>query len=81
MIRIPKLPYDQVHPDLQKAMAESDAALGGSEWIQYFAHTPDLYRNFVKWYYEFIMADSDGISMRLTELVRHKVALHNQCGL
>ncbi|MBI2802066.1 MAG: hypothetical protein HYX63_17590 [Gammaproteobacteria bacterium] len=81
MLRISKVPYEQVHPELQKTMHESDAALGGSEWIQVFAQTPDLYRNFVKFYYEYIMADNDGISIKLTELVRHKVALHNQCGL
>ncbi|MBX9606216.1 MAG: hypothetical protein K2Y51_08320 [Gammaproteobacteria bacterium] len=81
MIRMPKLPYEEVHPELKETMALSDAVLGGSEWIQYFAHTPDLYRNFKKWYYEFIMAENDGISIRLTELVRHKVAQHNQCKL
>ena len=81
MIRMPKLPYEQVHPELKETMALSDAVLGGSEWIQYFAHTPDLYRNFKKWYYEYIMAENDGISIRLTELVRHKVAQHNQCKL
>ena len=81
MLRISKVPYEQVPPDLQKAMQESDAALGGSEWLQVLAQTPDLYRNFSKFYYQYIMADNDGISIKLTELVRHKVALHNQCGL
>ncbi len=81
MLRISKVPFEQVHPDLQKAMQESDAALGGSEWIQVFAQTPDLYRHFVKFYYEYIMADNDGVSIKLTELVRHKVAQINQCSL
>jgi hypothetical protein len=81
MLRISKVPYDQVHPDLQKRMHESDAALGGSEWIQVFAQTPDLYRKFVDFYYENIMAENDGVSVRLTELVRKKVALINQCSL
>ena len=81
MLNISKVPFDEVHPDLKKAMQESDAALGGSEWIQVFAHTPDLYRDFAKFYYKHIMTDSDGISLKLTELVRHKVALVNQCSL
>ena len=81
MLRINKVPYEQVHPELKQAMHESDVALGGSEWIQVFAQTPDLYRNFVKFYYENIMVDSDGISVKLTELVRHKVAQINQCSL
>tara|TARA_B100000676_G_C17406696_1_gene497657 strand:+ start:218 stop:463 length:246 start_codon:yes stop_codon:yes gene_type:complete len=81
MLRIDKVPYEAVHPDLQKTMHESDAALGGSEWIQVFAQTPDLYRNFVKFYYDHIMADSDGLSVKLTELIRHKIAQINQCNL
>jgi hypothetical protein len=81
MLRISKVPFEQVHPELQKTMLESDAALGGSEWIQVFAQTPDLYRDFVKFYYRHIMTDADGISVKLTELVRHKVALVNQCSL
>lgn len=81
MLRIDKVPYDEMHPSLQKRMHESDTALGGSEWIQVFAQTPDLYRNFVDFYYENIMAENDGISVKLTELVRKKVALINECSL
>jgi len=81
MLRIGKVPYGELHPDLQQAMHASDAALGGSEWIQVFSQTQDLYRHFVKFYYEHIMAEGDGISVKLTELVRHKVALVNQCSL
>ena len=62
-------------------MVESDAALGGSEWLQVFSQTPDLYKAFSKFYYEHIMTDSDGISVKLTELIRHKIALINQCHL
>lgn len=81
MLRISKVPYEQMHPDLQQTMHMSDEALGGSEWIQVFAQTPDLYRTFVKFYYDHIMAEGDGISVKLTELVRRKVALVNQCSL
>jgi len=81
VLRISKVPFEQVDPDLQQRMLESDAALGGSEWIQIFAHTPDLYKAFVNFYYDHIMTDGDGISVKLTELVRHKVALINQCHL
>lgn len=81
MLRIDKVPYDELPPELQQTMHMSDEALGGSEWIQVFSQTPDLYKDFVKFYYEHIMAEGDGISVRLTELVRRKVALHNQCML
>jgi hypothetical protein len=60
-------------------MVESDDALGGSEWIQVFSQTPDLYKAFVDFYYKHIMVEGDGISLKLTELVRRKVALINQC--
>ena len=42
MLRVSKVPFEKVDPDLQKTMRQSDEALGGSEWIQVFAHTPDL---------------------------------------
>ena len=81
MLRINKVPFEQVDPDLQKTMLQSDEALGGSEWIQVFAQTPDLYKTFVDFYYTHIMTDAYGISVKLTELVRHKVAQINQCHL
>jgi len=81
MTHINKVPFDKLDEHLQQTMVESDAALGGSEWIQVFAQTPELYKAFVKFYYDHIMTDADGITVKLTELVRHKVALINQCHL
>ncbi|MDA0823906.1 MAG: hypothetical protein O3C28_16015 [Proteobacteria bacterium] len=81
MTHISKVPFDQLDKQLQSTMRESDAALGGSEWIQVFSQTPELYKAFVKFYYDHIMVDADGISVKLTELVRHKIALINQCHL
>jgi hypothetical protein len=78
-LNISKVPFDEVDPDLQQRMVESDDALGGSEWIQVFSQSPDLYKAFVDFYYKHIMVDGDGISLKLTELVRKKVALINQC--
>ena len=81
MLNIGKVPFDEVDPDLQKRMLESDEALGGSEWIPVFSPTPDLYKAFVNFYYEHHLVDADGITVKLTELVRHRVALINQCHL
>lgn len=81
MLRVSKVPFEKVDPDLQKIMQQSDEALGGSEWIQVFAHTTDLYKHFVDFYYSHIMVDADGISVKLTELIRHKVAQVNECQL
>jgi alkylhydroperoxidase family enzyme len=81
MLRVSKVPFEQVDPDLQQTMLMSDEALGGSEWIQVFAQTPQMYKDFVAFYYKHIMNDTDGISVKLTELVRHKVAQINECSL
>jgi hypothetical protein len=81
MTRISKVPYEELSPELQQTVQMSDEALGGAEWIQVFAQTPDLYKDFVRFYYDHIMAEGDGISIKLTELVRRKVALINQCSL
>ncbi len=81
MTRISKIPFDALDQDLQETMKMSDDALGGSEWIQVFAQTPEMYKDFVAFYYKHIMNDGDGISVKLTELIRHKVALVNECSL
>ncbi len=41
----------------------------------------ELYKDFVKFYYSRIMTDGNGLSVKLTELVRHTVAVHNACTL
>jgi hypothetical protein len=81
MSHLSKVPFEQLDEELQSAMVESDAVLGGSEWSQVFSKTPDLYKGFAKCYYEHIMTDADGISVKLTELIRHEIALINQCHL
>ena len=43
--------------------------------------TQRLYKTFVDFYYTHIMTDAYGISVKLTELVRHKVAQINECHL
>jgi hypothetical protein len=79
MLNISKVSFEQVDPDLKQRMVQSDDELGGSEWIQVFSQTPNLYKAFVDFYYDHIMTEGDGISLKLTELVRNKVALINQC--
>ena len=66
MLRTSKVPFEKVDPKLKKVVQQSDVALGGSEWIQVFAHTPDLYKPFVQLYYSHIMTDTDWISVNLT---------------
>jgi len=79
--RVSKVPVDQIDPRLRDIMGDVDSAIGGSEWMQVFAHSPNFYGDFAKFYYDHVLTDRDGISVRLTELVRHRVALHNECYL
>ena len=81
MPRVSAVPYSKMDPELQEVVRASDEALGGSEWVQYFCHPADLYKNFVKFYYGFIATEADGLSWKVTELVRHTVAIHNGCTL
>ncbi len=81
MPRVAPVPYEKMEPEIQAIVQASDDALGGSEWIQYFCHPAALYEDFVKFYYSRIMTDGNGLSVKLTELVRHTVAVHNACTL
>ena len=80
-LRVSKVPVEQIAPRVRELMGAVDGAIGGSEWMQVFAHSPELYADFSQFYYDHIMTESDGITVRLTELVRHRVALHNECYL
>jgi alkylhydroperoxidase family enzyme len=79
MLNIDKIPMEKIDDELREQMEGVDDALGGSEWMQVFAQTPALYKDFVKWYYTHISSETDGISAKLTELVRLRVAQVNQC--
>lgn len=81
MLRVSTVPFERMDKDMMAIVRASDEALGGSEWIQAFAHAPEIYKTFVQFYYSYIMTDRAGISVKLTELVRHKVAEKNQCQL
>src|SRR5215207_318388 len=81
MWRVDPVPFEQLDEGMRALMRASDEALGGSEWIQAFAHAPEIYKPFVKFYYDYIMTERAGISVKLTELVRHMVAEKNQCQL
>jgi len=81
MPRVSAKPYSEMDPDLKEIVRASDEKLGGSEWIQYFCHPKALYKSFVSFYYGHVMAEQDGINFKLSEMVRHMVAVHNGCTL
>ena len=81
MPRVTPVPYEKMDPDIQEIQDATGKTRVLSEWIQYFCHPAELYKDFVKFYYSRIMTDGNGLSVKLTELVRHTVAVHNACTL
>jgi hypothetical protein len=81
MPRVSAVPYANMDSELRAIVQASDEALNGSEWVQYFCHPKELYKSFVKFYYEHIATEEYGISWKLSEMMRHMVAVHNGCTL
>jgi len=81
MPRVSTVPFEQITPDLQAVMREYDKELGGSEFVQVFAHAPDVFRSFINFYFPLVSQTRGTIDMKLTELARLKVAEQNDCNL
>lgn len=81
MPRLSPVPYEKMDEELRAMAKTYDEAVGGSQWLQYFAHAPDLHKNLSAFYGDFILAERNGITSRTIELVRRKVAEHNECRL
>lgn len=75
------LPFEAVDSELQAVMHEYDAELGGSEFVQVFARAPEVFKSFIRFYFPLITETRGTIDMKLTELVRLKVAELNACQL
>jgi len=81
MPRVSELPFEQVDPELQAVMRDYDKELGGSEFVQVFAHAPEVFKSFIAYYFPLVTTTRGAIDMRLTELARLKVAEKNECNL
>ena len=79
--RVSVVPYSAMDPELKAIVHASDEALNGSEWVQYFCRPKELYKSFVKFYYDHVATEEYGISWKLSEMMRHMVAVHNTCSL
>ena len=66
---------------LQALAQVSDDALGSSDWIRVLANAPKYFEAFADFYYTHVMADDNGLGIKLTVLVRKKVAEHTECEL
>ena len=81
MDRVSKVPFEQVDAELQAIMREYDQELGGSEFVQVFAHAPEVFKSFINFYFPLVSGERGKVDVKLTELARLKVAECNDCNL
>ena len=81
MPRVSAIPFENIDPELQTVMREYDKELGGSEFVQVFAHAPEVFKSFINFYFPLVSETRGSIDMKLTELARLKVAEKNECNL
>ena len=81
MPRVSAIPFEKIDSELQMVMREYDKELGGSEFVQVFAHAPEVFKSFINFYFPLVSETRGSIDMKLTELARMKVAEKNECNL
>ena len=81
MPRVSAIPFENIDPELQTVMREYDKELGGSEFVQVFAHATEVFKSFINFYFPLVSETRGSIDMKLTELARMKVAEKNECNL
>ena len=81
MTRVSAIPFEKIDSELQTVMREYDKELGGSEFVQVFAHAPQVFKSFINFYFPLVSETRGSIDMKLTELARMKVAEKNECTL
>ncbi len=81
MARISALPFEQVPKNLKDIMLAYDDELGGSEFVQIFAHAPEVYKSFIDYYFSLVLEARGAVTGQITELARLMVARKNDCFL
>ena len=81
MARVSNVPFEKIDSELQAVMREYDKELGGSEFVQVFAHAPEVFKSFINFYFPLVTETRGGVDMKLTELACLKVAEKNECNL
>lgn len=56
MPRVSAVSFAQVDPELQSVMREYDTELGGSEFVQVFAHASEVFKSFINFYFPAVMS-------------------------
>ena len=81
MARVSAVPFENVAQPLQQIMHAYDDELGGSEFVQIFAHAPEVYQSFIDYYFNLVLEVRGAITGEVTELARLMVARKNHCFL
>jgi hypothetical protein len=80
MAYVSQVPFTQVDSEIQD-MRTYDKVYMGSDFIRAFAHAPEVFKSFVKYYFPLIFETRRSLDMPLTEMVRLKVAERNDCNM
>lgn len=81
MAHVSSLPFDRIPPNVQNIMQTYDKEYGGSDFVKVFAHAPETFQAFCDYYFPLIFETRHSVDMKLTEMVRLKVAQNNDCAL
>ena len=65
----------------RKSCRPTTRSTAARRFVQVFAHAPEVYKAFCAYYFPLIFETRGSLDMKLTELVRLKVAQRNDCAL
>lgn len=81
MAHLSPVPFADVPDFLQNIMHAYDEELGGSGFVQVFAHAPELFKKFIDYYFALELETRGAVDGVITELARLMVAQKNNCHL
>lgn len=81
MPNLSSVPFEKIPSFLRNIMHAYDEELGGSEFVQVFAHAPDVFKKFIDFYFALELETRGAVDGVITELSRLMVARQNNCSL
>ena len=81
MAHLSDVPFPQIPDYLQGIMHAYDDELGGSGFVQVFAHAPEVFKHFIDFYFKLELETRGAVDGVITELARLMVAQKNNCHL
>ena len=81
MPNVSSVPFEKIPSFLRNIMHAYDEELGGSEFVQVFAHAPDVFKKFIDFYFALELETRGAVDGVITELSRLMVAKQNNCSL